>query len=175
MDLQEKLKALGAENASFHVGLKKYDTFTLDDRGLEATNFYPLEKELMTKAIEIRKKSHEPYSHFAVGACILGSDHKFYFGANIETADYHGLHTEDSAIANMKNHDVESILAIAVAMRNENGFPMPCGGCRQKIFEFSEGNTPIIGVSLNSYNNIWRVDITSIDYLLPNAFSGRNL
>ena len=151
------MKSLGAENASFHVKLKKYETFTLDDRGIGT--FFPLEQQLITNAIEIRKKAHKPYSDFAVGACILGSDHKSYFGANIETSTFDGLHTEGSAIANMKNHDVESILAIVLAMKNDDGFPMPCGSCRQKIYEFSEGNTPVIGVSLDTYNQIWRVDI----------------
>ncbi len=173
MDLHDKLKMLGAGNASLHAGFKKYETFTLDDRGIGT--FFPLEQELMAKAVEIRKNSYEPYSHFAVGACILGSGHKFYWGANIETADYRGLHAEESAIANMKSHGAENILAIAVAMKNSDGFPMPCGACRQKLYEFSEGNIPIIGVSLNGLNQIWRVDLTSIGYLLPNAFGRRNL
>ena len=77
----------------------------------------------------------------------------------------------------MRTYEVESILTISVAMKNEDydSFPMPCGACRQKIYEFAAGNIPVIGVSLGPYNETERIDLTSIGYLLPNAFGRRNL
>jgi cytidine deaminase len=54
-------------------------------------------------------------------------------------------------------------------------YPMPCGACRQKIYEFSIGDTPIIGAKLNFEDKIWQIDQTSIDYILPKAFGKQNL
>ena len=48
-----------------------------------------IDKELLIeKALEARKMSYSPYSHFQVGAAILTESGKIYTGANIENASY---------------------------------------------------------------------------------------
>ena len=37
-------------------------------------------------AFESRSRAYCPYSRFAVGACILGADGKYYTGCNVERA-----------------------------------------------------------------------------------------
>ena len=177
MELSGKLELLGAKNIARHVNSKKYETFTGQGKEL-IKSFSGIEQELIEKAITIRKNSKSPYFNFSVGACTLGDDDKFYWGTNKEEETCDGIHAEYSAIVTMTtNHKIDTILAIAIAMRNdsEDSYPMPCGGCRQKIRGVSQGNTPIIGVSINDYNEVWRIDITSIECLLPYAFGGRNL
>ncbi len=44
--------------------------------------------ELMAIALEARKKAYTPYSHFMVGAALLGKSGKIYTGCNIENATY---------------------------------------------------------------------------------------
>lgn len=176
MGLIEQLKGLGAEKLVYHSNLKIYESYFIEPLN-NLSYFSPLETELIKRAADAKTHAHAPDSHFQVGACILGIDQRFYPGFNIETADYHGLHAEETAIANMFVHYTKNILAIAVAMNatTSESDPMPCGPCRQKINEFSIGNTPIIGIKLNWENNIWQVDFTSIEYLLPKAFGRRNL
>ena len=45
-------------------------------------------KQLIAKAVEARKLSYSPYSHFAVGAALLCKDGTVYLGANIENSSY---------------------------------------------------------------------------------------
>ena len=41
-------------------------------------------KELIAAAIEARRKSHSPYSHYQVGAALLCADGQTVTGCNIE-------------------------------------------------------------------------------------------
>ena len=43
---------------------------------------------LIEQAIEARKNAYTPYSHFAVGAALLGKTGRIYTGCNIENAAY---------------------------------------------------------------------------------------
>ena len=176
MGLIKQLKGLGAEKLAYHANLKIYESYLIDPLN-NLSYFSPLETELIKRAAEAKTHARAPNSNFQVGACILGIDERFYPGFNIETAAHDEFHAEDTAIANMFVHYIENILAIAVAMNapTAESDPTPCGICRQKINEFSIGNTPIIGVKLNWENSIWQVDFTSIKYLLPKAFGRRNL
>ena len=51
-----------------------------------------MDKTLVEKMIELAmeqlKFSYAPYSHFLVGAVLLGKNGKFYTGCNIENAAY---------------------------------------------------------------------------------------
>lgn len=44
--------------------------------------------ELIRRAAEMLPLAYVPYSHFHVGAALLGSDGKIYTGCNIENASY---------------------------------------------------------------------------------------
>ena len=43
---------------------------------------------LIENAIEARKNAYTPYSHFAVGAALLGKSGRIYTGCNIENAAF---------------------------------------------------------------------------------------
>ena len=45
-------------------------------------------QNLIRIAADARKFSYAPYSHFAVGAALLGADAKIYTGCNIENAAF---------------------------------------------------------------------------------------
>ena len=44
--------------------------------------------KLMELALEARQKAYTPYSHFKVGAALLGKNGVVYQGCNIENASY---------------------------------------------------------------------------------------
>ena len=59
---------------------------------------------LMRKAQEVRGDAYTPYSHFAVGAALLGCDGVVYTGCNVENAAYSpGNCAERTAV--FKAHD----------------------------------------------------------------------
>lgn len=96
---------------------------------------------LFQKAKEAYSKCHAPYSKFPVGAAILASNGKIYTGANIEIAAYpEGWCAETTAIGHMIMDGEHKIMEVAVAAANMDECT-PCGGCRQRLAEFSSSDT----------------------------------
>ena len=91
---------------------------------------------LISAATAIRAKAYAPYSHFTVGAALLGEDGRIYTGVNVENASY-GLTVcaERTAVGKAVTAGVQRILAVAVC--TENGVS-PCGACRQVLAEFAD-------------------------------------
>ena len=93
--------------------------------------------DLVKKAIEIRHRAYAPYSNFLVGAAIKAKDGSIFYGCNVENAAYpEGTCAEAGAISAMIAAGQTEILEVAVAA--DSSTPVtPCGGCRQKLSEFS--------------------------------------
>ena len=129
-------------------------------------------KELVLKAIEARKLSYSPYSHFKVGAAVLAKDGSVFVGANIENSSY-GLCmcAERNALYNayMHGYKKEDFVALALAADTE-GPCSPCGSCRQVISELFPVKTPIYMANLKG-----DIKETNVEELLPFAFSSEDL
>ena len=99
-------------------------------------------QDLMTEAIEIRKKAYAPYSQFRVGAALLLDNGKIVLGSNQENAAYpSGLCAERVAIFHAGSIYPEAkILKMAITAAsdtNQTKAPIPpCGSCRQSIAEY---------------------------------------
>lgn len=94
-----------------------------------------------------QKNAYAPYSHFKVGAAVLGENGKIYTGCNIENSSF-GLTNcaERTAIFKMVSDGCQSFTALAVVGSETAGESGPCGACRQVISEFCRdmNTTPII-------------------------------
>ena len=108
----------------------------------ESINELNLElKNLMERAVEIRKKAYAPYSQFKVGAAILLEDGTIVLGSNQENAAYpSGLCAERTTLfAANANNPHTPVLALAVACYTNGKFTKdaasPCGACRQVMVE----------------------------------------
>ena len=116
-----------------------------------------------------RTLAHAPYSHFAVGAAVLGDDGAIHAGCNVENAAYPlGTCAEASAIAAMVAAGARAIRAIAVvggAAGAASGFVTPCGGCRQRIREFARPDTSVL-----TRDAAGTIRCFSLEDLLPHAF-----
>lgn len=100
--------------------------------------------DLWAAAVEAQQRAYSPYSNFAVGAAIRGSDGAIYSGCNVENAAYpEGTCAEAGAIAAMVRAGVLEITEIVVVGAVEE-LCTPCGGCRQKIREFATPDTAIV-------------------------------
>ena len=121
-------------------------------------------ESLVEAAVLARRNSYAPYSRFAVGAAIMGSDGRMYSGCNVENASY-GLTicAERVAIGTMIAGGCREISAVAVALE---GSGSPCGACRQVMSEFGE-RFPVLMVNLADENSVQQ---WTIDQLLPVAF-----
>ena len=100
-------------------------------------NYIKATKEAMSKA-------YVPYSNYPVGALIVTNNGNTYSGCNVENASYPlGNCAEASAIASMILGGEKKIKTIYIMTKNDEG-GIPCGGCRQRIREFSDENTQIM-------------------------------
>jgi cytidine deaminase len=109
-------------------------------------------RELHAKAKAARKYGWRPYSEFPVAAAVLTKSGNTYGGAgNVECANYTlTKHAEETAIiqalaaGELKCSGQAFIRAVYLPATDEPKRVMPCGGCRQFIFEFSDDETVVI-------------------------------
>ena len=129
-----------------------------------------MKSKLLAEAKKIQAKAYAPYSNFKVGAAILTADGNIYAGANVENAAYPQAQcAEASAIGAMVAGGERKITEILVYGDGEAECT-PCGGCRQRIREFADGDISIHvaggGVVRNTY---------SLEELLPHSFGPDHL
>lgn len=127
---------------------------------------------LINAAIEARKKSYSPYSHFSVGAAVLCEDGDIYCGANIENGSYGAtICAERTAIFRAVydgKREFKAIVIVGDKAENETigMFAYPCGICRQVMTEFFDKNTRvIIAKNVNEYEEYF------FEEIMPAAFS----
>ena len=121
--------------------------------------------DLIKKAIEVRNKAYAPYSNFLVGAAIKAKNGTVFSGCNVENAAYpEGTCAEAGAIAAMIASGQREIIEVVVAADSQTPVT-PCGGCRQKLAEFSNSNVIVIFSNLNG-----EVGRMTVEQLLPGAF-----
>ena len=119
---------------------------------------------------EAMSKAYVPYSNYPGGVLIVTDNGNTYTGCNVENASYPlGNCAEASAIASMIMGGEKKIKHIYVMTKNDEG-GIPCGGCRQRIREFSDSNTEIFMCSKDGVQG--RVNISE---LLPNSFGPEHL
>ena len=100
-------------------------------------------KKAVALANKAMSKAYVPYSEFKVGAVIETLNGKVYSGCNVENAAYpEGTCAEAGAISAMVLDGEQKIDNIYV-LGNGEQLVTPCGGCRQKIREFSTPDTQI--------------------------------
>ena len=127
-------------------------------------------------ALQARKNAYAPYSHFTVGAALLGADGKIYTGCNIENAGFSAtVCAERAAFFQGISQGQRQFLAIAIAGARENQEPLipcpPCGVCRQVMAEFCDPETfEILLVTCSGVEKSY-----FLKELLPLGFSGNSL
>ena len=121
--------------------------------------------ELKTAAIAAMKNAYAPYSHFPVGAAALVDDGRIVSGCNVENASYGiGLCAECGLVSNLSMTGGGKLIAFYCVDGAENVL-MPCGRCRQLLFEHSAPGMILQTVS----------GLKTIEEVLPDAFGPRDL
>ena len=132
-------------------------------------------QNLIRIAADARKFSYAPYSHFAVGAALLGADAKIYTGCNIENAAFTpGNCAERTAIFKAVSEgvrDFEAICIVGGKNQKVTGYTAPCGVCRQVMMEFCNPKTFKIILAIDREN----YRIYTLEDMLPQGFGPANL
>lgn len=125
------------------------------------------DERLLEMAVEMLERSYVPYSHYPVGAALLGRDGKVYTGCNVENAAYgNTLCAERTALCKAISEGEREFEAIAIAAKTSA--PFPCGACRQSLYEFA----PDLRVMVTWDGNVRK---TTLRELLPEGFGPSSL
>lgn len=123
--------------------------------------------ELLRAARDAKRFSRAHYSKFPVGAAVRLEGGAIVTGANVENSSY-GLTccAERIAIFKALTSSQETIVALAVSCgENPSALTeserMPCGACRQVMFEFLAKDVPILVDGVGTF---------PLSHLLPRAF-----
>jgi cytidine deaminase len=122
-------------------------------------------KHLTAVATEAMQKAYAPYSKFPVGAAALTEDGRIISGCNVENASYGlGLCAECSLVSELFRTGGGKLVAFA-CVDGKGEALMPCGRCRQLLFEHAAD-----GMLLQTISGI-----KTIDEVLPDAFGPKDL
>jgi len=125
---------------------------------------------LLEAAMKAREFAYSPYSKFKVGAAIRSESGNIYSGCNVENVAYpEGTCAEAGAIAAMvAAGETRIIEALIIA---DSPLPIsPCGGCRQKLAEFTGPEATITMTTLAG-----KTKTMTIAELLPGAFTREHM
>ena len=121
--------------------------------------------ELRAAASNAMSKAYAPYSNFPVGVAGLVDDGRIVTGCNVENASYGvALCAECGLISNLISTGGGKLVAVACVDRHGNAL-MPCGRCRQLLWEHGGPDCLLDSVS----------GIKSMTEVLPDAFGAHDL
>jgi len=121
--------------------------------------------DLKKAAISAMKNAYAPYSHFPVGAAALVDDGRIVSGCKVENASYGiGLCAECGLVSTLSMTGGGKLVAFYCVDGAEN-ILMPCGRCRQLLFEHSAPGMQLQTVS----------GLKTIEEVLPDAFGPTDL
>ena len=127
-------------------------------------------QDLLQAARQVKQNAYAPYSGFQVGAALRSASGNIFSGCNVENSAYpEGVCAEASAIAAMVAAGETKITEILVIADGDT-LCSPCGGCRQKLAEFADGETPVHLCGAEGLRQT-----TTIGELLPLAYGPGNL
>lgn len=123
-----------------------------------------MEKMLYAEALKARENAYAPFSGFQVGAALLTEDGQVYTGVNIENSSYGAtICAERTAFVKAISEGHRKFKALAVTAGDEQE-ALPCGICRQFMYEFSPELEIITGTDEENLN------IRTLKELLPLGF-----
>lgn len=122
-------------------------------------------KALREAAVSAMHRSYSPYSEFPVGAAALTTEGRIVSGCNVENASYGvGLCAECSLVSELFRTGGGKLVAFDCVDKNSETL-MPCGRCRQLLYEHAAP-----GMILNTVSGL-----KTIDEVLPDAFGPQHL
>ncbi len=91
--------------------------------------------ELLTLARSARAKAYAPYSNFQVGAALITRDGRHFSGCNVENAAYGVALCAECGMVSQLHSTGGGRLVAVVCVGSDGGLLMPCGRCRQLLWE----------------------------------------
>ena len=120
---------------------------------------------LRASATEVAARAYAPYSHFRVGAAALVDDGRLVVGCNVENAAYGVTLCAEYGVVSSLHATGGGRLTHFVCVNGEGEVIMPCGRCRQLLWE--NGGPGLL---------LWTVSgVRPMTEVLPDAFGPDDL
>ena len=120
---------------------------------------------LKAAAVEAATHAYAPYSHFPVGAAALVDDGRVVTGCNVENAAYGVALCAECGMVSQLHITGGGRLTHVVCVDGAGEVIMPCGRCRQLLYE---NGGPEMELMTGS-------GVRRMDEVLPDAFGPDNL
>ena len=121
------------------------------------------DRELYLAAKKAAENAYAPFSNFRVGAALLTQKGDVYLGVNVENSSYGAtICAERAAVISAVTAGDREFAKIAIVANGHK--VLPCGICRQFLYEFAPNLKIITGSSEDE------LGIFELSELLPNGF-----
>ncbi|WP_375334621.1 cytidine deaminase [Curtobacterium sp. MCBD17_019] len=120
---------------------------------------------LRAAATEAMGHAYVPYSSFPVGAAAITEDGRVVAGCNVENASYGVTLCAECSLVSQLHMTGGGRLVAFTCVDGSGSVLMPCGRCRQLLFEHSADGMLLETVS----------GVRTMDEVLPDAFGPRTL
>jgi cytidine deaminase len=120
---------------------------------------------LQSAATEVMARAYAPYSDYRVGAAALADDGRLLVGCNVENAAYGVTLCAECGLVSSLHATGGGRLTHFVCVDGQGAVIMPCGRCRQLLFENGGPDLQLLTVS----------GVRRMDAVLPDAFGPADL
>jgi cytidine deaminase len=90
---------------------------------------------LHAEAVAVSRRAYAPYSHYPVGAAATADDGRVLVGCNVENAAYGVALCAECGVVSSLHATGGGRLTHVVCVNGEGDVIMPCGRCRQLLWE----------------------------------------
>ena len=132
-----------------------------------SSGYMKMTGDLFDMAVKASDNAYAPFSHFHVGAALLASSGRAYTGVNVENSSFGAtICAERTAFVKAISEGERDFTAIAArAADGKIAESLPCGICRQFMYEFSPDIFIITGTGRE------KLDVRKLSDLLPLGFA----
>ena len=122
-------------------------------------------ESLTEHAVAVMRRAYAPYSRFPVGAAALVDDGRVVVGCNVENASYGVTLCAECGLVSALHAGGGGRLTHFVCVDGHGAVLMPCGRCRQLLFEAGGPDLLLLTVS----------GVRTMAEVLPDAFGPEDL
>jgi cytidine deaminase len=121
--------------------------------------------DLRDEAVTAMRHAYAPYSHYRVGAAALVDDGRLVVGCNVENAGYGVTLCAECGMVSQLHATGGGRLTHAVCVNGSGEVIMPCGRCRQLLWENGGAAMELLTPE----------GVLTMDQVLPQSFGPEDL
>jgi cytidine deaminase len=120
---------------------------------------------LQSEAVAVSHNAYAPYSHYPVGAAAFVDDGRVVVGCNVENAAYGVVLCAECGVVSSLHATGGGRLTHVVCVNGDGDVIMPCGRCRQLLWENGGAALEVMTPS----------GVKTMTEVLPDAFGPEDL